>query len=64
MLQTRRSLDLDHEPLGIEDGGELRLEDFDGDFAVVLAIVGKKEVAPSARVSTSAANLSSRGAFS
>ena len=39
MLQRRRRLDLDDEPLGAEHGGELRLENFDRDFAIVLEVV-------------------------
>ena len=39
MLQARGGLDLDHEPLGAEDGGELRLQYFEGDLAIVLEVV-------------------------
>src|SRR2546423_1863621 len=39
MLQRGRRLDLLYEPLGAEHGGQLRLEELDGDFSVVLQIV-------------------------
>ncbi len=41
MLQGGGGLDLDHEAVGAEDGGELGLEDLDGDLAVVLEVVGE-----------------------
>ncbi len=39
MLQRGSGLDLDHEALGAEHGGQLRLEDLDRDLAVVLEIL-------------------------
>ena len=39
MLQRRRGPDLGDEPLGAEHCGELRLQDFDGDLALVFDIV-------------------------
>ena len=39
MLQRRRRLDLDHEPLGAEHRGEFRLEHLDRDLAIVLEVV-------------------------
>jgi hypothetical protein len=41
VLQRRRGLDLDHEPLGAEDGGELRFQDLQRDVAVVLEVLGE-----------------------
>ena len=41
MLQVGGDPDLRQEPLGAEDGGELGAEDFDGDLAVVLQVVGE-----------------------
>ena len=41
MLQVGGDLDLGEEPLGAEHGGELGLEDLDGDLAVVLEVVGE-----------------------
>ncbi len=38
MLQRGGGLDLDHEPVGTEDGGELGLEDLNRDAAVVLEV--------------------------
>jgi hypothetical protein len=40
MLEIRRRLDLLHEPLGAQHGGELRAEDLDGDLAVALQVLG------------------------
>src|SRR4051812_42276644 len=39
MLQRRGRLDLDDEPLGAQHRGELRLQDFDRDLAIVLEVV-------------------------
>ena len=41
MLQLRRDLDLAQEPLGAERRAELRLEDLERNFAVVLQFVGE-----------------------
>ena len=41
VLQRGGGLDLHHKPLGAEDRGELRLEDLEGDVAVVLEIAGQ-----------------------
>ena len=41
MLQRRGGLDLHHEPLGAEHGGELRLQDLERDLPVVLEVVGE-----------------------
>ncbi len=41
MLQVRSDLDLVQEALGAEDGGEFGAEDFDGNLAVVLEVVGE-----------------------
>ncbi len=41
MLERRRRLDLDGEPLGAEHGGELRLEHLDRDLAIVLEVRGE-----------------------
>ncbi len=38
MLKIRGRLDLLHEPLGAQDGGEFRTQDLDGDLAVVFEI--------------------------
>ena len=41
MLQRRRRLDLDDEPLGAEHRGQFGLEHFDRDFAIVLEVRGE-----------------------
>ena len=41
MLQIGDGLDLAEEPLGADDGGELRPKHLDGDLAVVLEVVGE-----------------------
>ena len=41
MLQRGGGLDLLHEALGAEHGGELRLEDLDRHLAVVLEVLGQ-----------------------
>ena len=41
MLQRRGGLDLHHEPLGAEHGGEFGLEDLERDLAVVLQVLGE-----------------------
>ena len=41
MLQRRRGLDLDDEPLGTENRGQLGLEDLQRDVAVVLEVRGE-----------------------
>ncbi len=41
MGQLRRDLDLAHEPLGAESGGELGAEHLDGHLAMVLEILGE-----------------------
>src|SRR5688572_22180577 len=41
MLQVRGELDLLEEPVGAQDGGELGVEDLDGDLAAVLQIFGE-----------------------
>ena len=38
MLQVRCRLDLGEEPLGAERGGEILMQDFDGDAALVFEI--------------------------
>ncbi len=42
MLERRRRLDLGDEAVGAEDGGQLGLEDLDGDVALVLEIAGEE----------------------
>ena len=39
MLERRRRLDLDDEPLSAEHRRKFRFENFDGDFAIVLEVV-------------------------
>ena len=41
MAQRRGGLDLLHEALGAEHGGELGLEDLDRDLAIVLEVFGQ-----------------------
>jgi hypothetical protein len=41
VLQRGGGLDLDFEPISAEDRGQLRLEDFDRDLAVVLQVMGE-----------------------
>ncbi len=41
MLEIRGGLDLLHEPVGPEDGGQLGLQDLDGHLAVVPEIGGE-----------------------
>ena len=41
MLQRGRGLDLHHEALGADHRGQLGLQDLEGDFAVVLEILGQ-----------------------
>ena len=41
MLEVGGGLDLGQEPLGSDDGRELRAQDLDGDLAVVLEILGE-----------------------
>ena len=41
MLQRGGGLDLHHEPLGAEHGGELGLQDLERDLAVVLEVLGE-----------------------
>ena len=41
MLQVRRGLDLGEEPLGADDGGELRAQHLDRDLAIVLQVLGE-----------------------
>jgi len=41
VAQRRRGLDLLHEPLGAEHGGELRAQHLDGDLAVVFEVLGQ-----------------------
>jgi hypothetical protein len=43
MAQRRGGLDLLHEPLGAEDGGQFGLQDLDRDLAVVLQVLGKPD---------------------
>ena len=49
MLQRRDGLDLAQEPLGADHGGELGLEDLDGDLAVVLEVLGEVDRGHAAR---------------
>jgi hypothetical protein len=42
MLERRGGLDLDDETLGAEHGGEFRLQDLDGNLAVVPEILGEE----------------------
>ena len=41
VLQRGGGLDFHHEPVGADDGGELGLEDLEGDLAIVLEILGQ-----------------------
>ena len=41
MLEVGGSLDLLHEPLGAQYGGEFGTQDLDGDFALVLQVLGR-----------------------
>ncbi len=41
MAERRGGLDLHHEPLGADDGGELRLQDLERHLAVVLQVLGE-----------------------
>ena len=41
MLEVGRDLDFRQEPLGTHDRSQLRLEDFEGDLALVLEVVGQ-----------------------
>jgi hypothetical protein len=41
VLQVRRRLDFGQETLGSDDGGQLRLEDLEGDLSTVLQVVGE-----------------------
>jgi hypothetical protein len=41
VLQVGGDLDLVQEPLGAEDGRKLRVENLDGDLAIVLQVVGE-----------------------
>src|SRR5678810_410005 len=41
MLEVRRRPDLGQETLGADDGGELRLEDLDGDLPMVSEVLGE-----------------------
>ena len=41
MLQRRGGLDLHHEALGADDGGELGLQDLERHLAVVLEVLGQ-----------------------
>ena len=49
MLQRRRRLDLLHESLGAEHRGELGLEHFDRNLAIVLEILGEIDRGHAAR---------------
>ena len=53
MLQRCSGLDLLHEPLGVEHGGEFRLQQLERDLAIVLEIVAQRGIGalrPSGRV--------------
>jgi len=41
MLKTRSRLDLDNEPLGTKNRGELRLEDLECNLAIVLEVLSE-----------------------
>jgi hypothetical protein len=41
VMEVGRELDLLQEPLGAEGGGELRVENLEGDFAVVPQVAGE-----------------------
>jgi hypothetical protein len=48
MLEARGCLDLDHEAFSAEDGCELGFQNFDGDLALVLEVVGEVDGSHSA----------------
>ena len=41
VLELRRGLDLGQEAFGTDDGSEFRLQDFEGDLALVLEVIGQ-----------------------
>ena len=49
VLQVGGGLDLGEEPLGADDGGELRAQHLDGHLAIVLDIVGEVDGGHAAR---------------